>query len=76
MDDVTNMYTTPTVLWLRDGVPAKATPTNTAVGNSGRLRTTLSFSFQESDAGVYQCVFTDTNTEQLFTIPIRLDSGE
>ena len=76
VNDGTTMYTAPTVLWLKDGTPAGATPTNTAVGSNGRLSTILSFSFQESDAGVYQCVFTGNNSELFVTIPIRLDTGE
>jgi len=70
-------YTTPTVTWLRNGIPARATPTNSALGTNGRLSTTLSFTFAESDAGVYQCVFTDPARSEVFvTIPIRLDTGK
>ena len=76
VNDSTTMYTPPTVLWLKDGTPTRTTPTNTAVGSNGHLSTTLSFSFQESDAGVYQCVFTGNNSELFVTIPIRLDTGE
>ena len=75
-DNITILYATPTVLWLKDGTPTRATPTNTPVcSNGGGLSTTLSFSFQESNAGVYQCVFM-TNSELFVTIPIRLDIGE
>ncbi len=65
------------VMWLKDGVPFRTTPTNTPVGSNGRLSTSLSFTFQESnDAGVYQCVFNDTSTSEIFlTIPIRLSTG-
>ena len=76
VNDDTTMYAPPTVLWLKDGNSTRTTPTNTPVGSNGRLNTTLSFSFQESDAGVYQCVFTGTNSELFITIPIRLDTGE
>ena len=76
VDDNITMYPAPTVLWLKNGTPTRATPTNTLVGSNGRLSTTLSFSFQESDAGVYQCVFTGNNSELFVTIPIRLDTGE
>ena len=76
VNDDTTMYTPPTVLWLKDGTTTRATPTNIPVGSNGRLSTTVSFSFQESDAGVYQCVFTGTNSELFVTIPIRLDTGE
>ena len=76
VDDNINMYTPPTVLWLKDGISARITSTNTPVSSNGRLSTTLSFSFQESNAGVYQCVFTGTNSELFVTIPIRLDTCE
>ena len=72
--DDTMTFTPPTVTWLRDGVPVSDTPTNTAGGN-GNLSTTLSFMFEESDAGVYQCVFTDTARSEVFVVhPIRLDT--
>ncbi len=74
-DDVMD-YTTPNVTWLRDGVPVSVSPTNTAP-SSGALVTVLSFAFAESDAGVYQCVFTDTARSEVFvTDPIRLVTGE
>ena len=76
VDDNITEYTAPTVLWLKDGIPTRATPTNTPVGSNGNLSTTLSFSFNEFDAGVYQCVFTGNNSELFVTIPIRLDTGE
>ena len=75
-DDVTT-YTAPQqVQWLKDGLPAVRTPTNTP-GTNGRLTSTLSFTFAASDAGVYQCVFTDTSSSEIFvTVPTRLDTGE
>ena len=73
-DDSTS-YSTPSVVWLKDGTPVRATPTDTP-GANGRINTTLSFTFQESDAGVYQCVITGNNSELLATIPIRLDTGQ
>ena len=73
-DDSTS-YSTPSVMWLKDGTPVRATPTNTP-GANGNITTTLSFTFQESDAGVYQCVITGNNSELLATIPIRLDIGQ
>jgi hypothetical protein len=66
----------PTVTWLKDGVPVNDIPTNT-VGSDGGLSTTLSFPFEERDAGVYQCVFTDTSRSEVFIAePIRLDTGK
>ena len=74
--DDTTAYTAPQVQWLKDGLPAVPTPTNTP-GTNGRLTSTLSFTFAASDAGVYQCVFTDTsNSEILVTVPTRLDTGK
>ena len=66
----------PSVLWLRNGIPVSDSLTNTPRMNGG-LNTVLSFTFAESDAGVYQCVFTDIARSEVFvTDPIRLDTGE
>ena len=75
-DDM-NSYTTPTAVWLKDGVPARTTPTNMAVGSNGQLNSTLFFTFQESDAGVYQCIFilSGSGSQMYGTIPLRLDTG-
>ena len=74
--DMMDVHPTPLVSWMKDGVPFRTTPTNTPVGN-GLLTTSLSFSFLAADAGVYQCVFTDTGrSEVLVSSPIRLDTGE
>ncbi len=74
-DDM-NMYDPPTAQWFKDGVPATTVPTNSPVGSNGRLSSTLSFTFQESDAGVYQCIFTDTNSQIYGAFPLRIDTGE
>ena len=74
--DDTTAYTAPQVQWLKDGLPAVRTPTNTP-GTNGSLTSTLSFTFAASDAGVYQCVFTDTSSSEIFvTVSTRLDTGE
>ena len=73
--DNTNNYNAPSGVWLKDGAPARTTPTDTAVGSNGQLSSTLSFIFQESDAGVYHCIFTGTSSEIYGTIPLRLDTG-
>ena len=75
VDDDTSTYSTPLVVWLKDGAPASTTPIDTAVGSNGQLSSTLSFTFQESDAGVYHCIFTSTSSEIYGTIPLRLDAG-
>ena len=74
-DDM-NSYTTPTAVWLKDGAPARTTPTNTAVGGNGHINSTLSFTFQASDAGVYQCIFSGSGSQKYGTIPLRLDTGK
>jgi hypothetical protein len=74
--DDTDSFTSPTVTWLKDGVPVNDIPTNT-VGSRGGLSTILSFPFEERDAGVYQCVFTDTSRSEVFIAePILLDTGK
>ena len=73
--DDTNDYTTPSVMWLKNGAPARTTPINTVVSSNGQLTSTLSFSFQESDAGVYQCIFITTSIEIYGATPLRLDAG-
>ena len=69
-------YTTPTAVWLKDGAPARTTSTNTAVGGNGHINSTLSFTFQASDAGVYQCIFSESSSHKYGTIPLRLDTGK
>ena len=73
-DDM-NSYTTPTAVWLKDGALATTLPTNMTVGDNDRLNSTLSFTFQASDAGVYQCIFSGSGSQMYGTIPIRLDTG-
>ena len=72
-DDSTSYSTS--VIWLKDGGPVRTTPTNIP-GVNGHMTTTLSFTFQESDDGVYQCVIAGNNLEMLVTLPIRVDTGE
>ena len=75
-DDTTAYTVSQQVQWLKDGLPAVRTHTNTP-GTNGRLTSTLSFTFAASDAGVYQCVFTDTSSSEiLVTVPTLLDTGE
>ena len=73
--DDTNNYNAPLGVWLKDGAPTRTKPTNTAVGSNGQLSSTLFFTFQESNAGVYHCIFTGTSSEIYGTIPLRLDTG-
>ena len=75
--DDTTAYTGPQqVQWLKNGLPAVRTPTNIP-GTNGSLTSTLNFTFAASDAGVYQCVFTDASSSEIFvTVPTRLDTGK
>ena len=73
-DDMTN-YPTPSSVWLKDGIPFRITPTGMAVGDNGQLRSNLSFTFQASDAGVYQCIFNGSFLQRYWSIPLRLDTG-
>ena len=73
--DDSNTYSTPSVIWLKDGAPAMTTPIDVAVGSNGQLSSTLSFTFQESDTGVYHCIFNGTSSDIYSTIPLRLDTG-
>ena len=70
-------YAQPTVTWLKDGVPVSITPNNADPGNNGGLESSYNFVFSSSDAGVYQCIFTDTIRSEMFLPhPIRLDTGQ
>ena len=79
--DDTNTYSIPSVVWLKDGVPTRNRSTIMVVGSNGQLNSTLTFNFQESDAGVYQCIFICSSseiydtTEIYGTTPLRLDTG-
>ena len=62
--------TMPVVSWIRNGV---------LVSSSMGFTSSLQISrFTASDAGVYQCIFTDTDndTEIVTTVPYRLDTGQ
>ena len=82
-DGVVN-YTLPSVVWVRNGQPvddtdSRITITPTSMAN-GQLTSSLTITnFALSDAGVYQCVFTDSDggTDELITtVPFRLDTGK
>ena len=76
------MFQAPSVLWLKNGIPLDTSTINTSmintsVGINGTLTTTFSLVFAESDAGVYQCVFTDTTrSESIITTPLLLHTGK
>ena len=66
----TSPGSTPTVQWIRNGEMI-----STQTGFSSSLMIT---SFTVANAGVYQCIFidTDADAEILTTIPYRLDTGK
>lgn len=69
-------FTTPEVVWLKNGIPVDIVPTNTPE-NNGSLTTSISFVFNNSDAGVYQCIYIDPSRSEVFAAePIRLDFGK
>ncbi len=74
VNDEANMYSVASAQWLHNGILSRTTPNNTMVGN-GRLKSTLFFSFQESDAGIYQCIFMSDNSQVYGTVLLRLDNG-
>lgn len=65
------------VTFLKNGVPYRRAHWKGRLRNIyGDLAVNLTFTFQESDAGVFQCFFHDmTLGTMLMTIPIRLDYG-
>ncbi len=69
-----NMYSVTSAQWLHKGISARTTPNNEIEAN-GQLNSTLSFSFQESDAGIYQCIFMSDNYQVYGTVLLRLDTG-
>ncbi len=73
-DDETNMYSVISAQWLHKGLSVRITPNNSMEAN-GRLKSTISFSFQESDAGIYQCIFISDNSQVFGTVLLRLDTG-
>lgn len=72
----------PLVVWVRDGeqiVPnSRITITESTPAGGLRNQSDLQISnFGLSDAGVYQCIFTDVDSgaEVITTTPLRLDTG-
>ncbi len=70
-------YLIPTVQWLKDGRNhSTLVPTDALVGTNGRLNSTLSFTLTTSDAGVYQCIFIDRNSQIYGSFPLKIDTGK
>ena len=68
--------TPPAPQWLKDGVVVVEDMGHISFSGDGTLLEIINFA--ESDAGVYQCIFTDTDddAEILTTVPFRLDTGK
>ena len=66
-DDEMNMYSVTSVQWLLNRILARTSPMN-AMETNGRLKSTLSFSFQE-------CIFTNDNSQVYGTVLLRLETG-
>ncbi len=75
VNDGTNMYSVTSAQWLHKGVLARTPPMN-AIEANGRIKSTLSFIFQESDAGIYQCIFMSNNSQVYGTTLLRLETGQ
>ena len=72
-DDI-NYYYSPLCAWFKDG--ALIGPITAVYGSRGQVTYTLSFTFDEPDAGVYQCIFFGSTGREMYgTIPVRLDTG-
>ena len=72
--EVREPVTTPTVQWIRNGEFVG----NGTITNMVDFRSTLNIAeFTLADAGEYQCIFTDTDSdaEIITTRPFRLDAG-
>ena len=67
--------TPPAPQWLKDGVVVVQDASHIFSGGGTLLEIA---NFAASDAGVYQCIFTDTDdtdAEILTTMPFRIDTG-
>ena len=68
--------TPPAPQWLKNGVVVVEEISHISFSNNGNLLEIMNFAI--SDAGVYQCLFTDTDgdAEILTTVPFRIDTGK
>ena len=71
-------YSPPSVVWVRSGEQVvnggSITITETIPSSQQRSSELTITNFNVSDAGVYQCIFTE-GTAVVTTIPLRLDTG-
>ena len=66
----------PAPQWLKDGVVVVEEAGHLSFSGDGTILEITNFAV--SDAGVYQCIFTDTNDaddEILTTVPFQVDTG-
>ena len=75
-------YSPPSVVWVRNGEQlvggGRITITeSTTLSGRRRVSDLQISSFSSSDVGVYQCIFTDvdSDSEVITTTPLRLDTG-
>ena len=70
-------FTSPSVVWLKDGLPSTLPPTSRSLLNNGDLQSRLTFRASLGLAGVYHCIFTDPVRSEVFLPhPVRLDISE
>ena len=83
--DTTNFnFDPPSVVWVKNGeeivTDSRITITDSGTWVNGVRRASILriSNFQLSDAGVYQCIFTDVDSdhEVATTTPLRLDTGQ
>ena len=71
-------FSPPSVVWVRNGEQvvngSNITITGTILFSRQRFSNLQITNFALSDAGVYQCIFTE-GAEVITTIPLRLDTG-
>ena len=75
-------FSAPSVVWVRNGKQVvddgRITITESVLFGGRRKTSDLQIAnFDLADAGVYQCIFTDvdSDSEVITTIPLRLDTG-
>ena len=76
-DYIRSNFTSPSVVWLKDGLPPTLPPVSRSLLNNGDLQSRLTFRASLRLAGVYHCIFTDPVRSEVFLPhPIRIDTGE
>ena len=80
--DISSNFSPPSVVWVRNGEQlvggGRITITeSTLFGGQQRASDLQISNFGLSDVGVYQCIFTDvdSDSEVITTTPLRLDTG-